>query len=121
MLGDDAIVWIKFAGLSEQGIGAGILAQHARFAGLLNQCGHAVLANERESLCIFDIRWIELKRLIELRFGAVKVVAIEQAGSGNVGIFRLLYLALARCPMGRTGRSRGSLGCRGLGRCALWC
>jgi hypothetical protein len=95
VLGDDGVLRIEGASLSDERGGGGTLTEKAGFAGLLNELSDAVLTDDVEGAAVVGAVGIEPDCLLKLELGAGEVITVEEASSVEVGVLRSLDLALA--------------------------
>ncbi len=93
MLEDDWVCGVEYAGLGEEGVGLGVVAEHALAAGLLDELGDAVLAGEGKGEGIVVVVGVELDGSGKVGGCVGGVVAVELVGSGEVCVFGLALLA----------------------------
>src|SRR5882757_2630316 len=95
-LANDVVLWIEQTCFGQERLSLFVLAEEAGFAGLLHEFGDVALVGDGVGVGVVAVSGVEFDRFVELNLRAGKVVAVEEARSGEVGIFRSLGLTLRR-------------------------
>ena len=116
-LADDVVLRIEETGFGQEGLGFFVLAEEAGFAGLLHEFGDVALMGDGIGLGVVAVGGVELDGLIELNLRAGKIVVVEEARSGEVGVFGSLGLVFCGCAGSSSWFSgwRSFVGAEGLG------
>jgi hypothetical protein len=92
---DETVQWIEGAGLGEQRVGVGGVAEQTSLAGLLNEFSNTVFVGDGKGEGVVGVAGVQLDGFGELGFGGGEIFAVEQACPVKVRVFCSLKLALS--------------------------